>query len=156
MYLAAKYKDHRWIYPGTGHPASLCGGSRFETSCAMTEERRSVIMVSLDMIMTSNDVIPVWCGRDVTVWLNGPLEVLNSWVGSHLKATHQEVKEARLLSQQWQKNTGQKGWTSLGWVHTSEDWLFRRPYPTLLETLTAFRKQESTSYRYCSRRWLGT
>jgi hypothetical protein len=44
--------------------------------------------------------IPVWRWRDLTVWLKGPLEVVNSWVGPSFKATHQELK---LLGQQWQE-----------------------------------------------------
>lgn len=84
MDLDVQWKDHRRIYPRAGHPVSLHGGSKFETSCAMTGQRRSVIMASLDMTMTGNDVIPVRCGRDLTVWPKGPMEVVNSWVGPSL------------------------------------------------------------------------
>jgi hypothetical protein len=55
--------------------------------------------------MTSNAVIPVWCGRFLIVWLKGPLEVVNSWVGPSSKATHQEVNKDRRTEHHWGRCT---------------------------------------------------
>jgi hypothetical protein len=95
-YLGFCHQDHTQIHFGIGCPLSLWHNSGFEMPHAITEWRRSVVMVSWAqtrsslLTLASHEVILAQHDRVVTAWLEAPLEAGNCLVKTSLRIFHQK------------------------------------------------------------------